>query len=200
MKKSTLYKLPPDYAIKKIETDEFVKLWEKPGKKIFNDASLFFVNSEVYSKKELNQFKKLREEYNVSKNVYRLNLALFYKDKFVGWSWGFQETATVYYMCNSAILPQHRRKGLYTALMLETMKCVKPKGFLKLYSRHIITNNDIIIAKLKCGFKITNFELSDAFGTMVHLTYFPQKIKNDILDFRSGLKRPDKKMKKIFKL
>ncbi len=53
---------------------------------------------------------------------------------------------------------------------------------------------------MKRGFKITHFELSDTFGVMIHLSYFPQKIKNDILDFRSGLVRPDKKMKKIFNI
>ena len=43
----------------------------------------------------------------------------------------------------------------------------------------MITNNDILIAKLKQGFKITTFELSDAYGTMAHLTYYPSKIKNE---------------------
>jgi GNAT superfamily N-acetyltransferase len=191
------YKLPRGYSIKEIPTDEFNKIWPKHAKKLFNDISLFYVNSEVYKKKELKQFKKLREGFEGSKH-YHLNLALYHKNRFVGWAWGFQESATTFYMCNSAVLATHRRKGLYTALMLETLKRVEPMGFMRVYSRHIIVNNDIIIAKLKCGFKITNFELSEQFGTMVHLSYFPQKIKNDILDFRSGYRRPSKKMKKVF--
>ncbi len=108
------------------------------------------------------------------------------------------ETPTIFYMCNSAIFEEHRKKGLYTCLMKEMLKRARSRGFAKIYSRHITTNNDILIAKLKQGFKITNFELSESFGTMVHLTYFPTKIKNDILDFRAGYKRPNKKMKKIF--
>lgn len=83
--------------------------------------------------------------------------------------------------------------------MNEMLKRVCQQGFMRIYSRHIITNNDILIAKLKAGFKITSFELSDHFGTIVHLTYFPQKIRNETLDFRSGYKQPGKKMKKIFK-
>jgi ribosomal protein S18 acetylase RimI-like enzyme len=192
--------LPVNYEIREFsDTEAFAKLWQKPGQKMFNERSMFYSNSDVYTKNELAGYKKLREEFN-SKNHYRLNLGLFHKGKFVGWSWGFQETATVFYMCNSAILPKHRRKNLYTCLMQEMLKRTIKKGFLKIYSRHIITNNDILIAKLKQGFKITSFELSDAFGTMVHLTYYPQKIKNEILDFRAGLNRPNKKMKKIFKL
>ena len=196
MKKS----LPSGYAIKEIPTEEFIKLWQKPGKKIFNDKSLMYAITDIYSPRELKQLQKVREQFNKNSNAYRLNLGVFYKNKFVGWSWGFQETAAIFYMCNSAILPAHRRKGLYTALMREMLKRVEPMGFGKIYSRHMITNNDIIIAKMKQNFKITHFELSDAFGTMIHLTYFPNKIKNDILDFRSGHKRPTKKIKKIFKL
>ncbi len=193
------YKLPKDYEIREVETEEFDKLWEKPGKKFFNDSALFYNSKEVHSKKELVQYKKLRELFKSEKQI-RINLCLYYKNIFVGWSWGFQETPTTFYMCNSAIFEEHRKKGLYTCLMKEMLIRAGSRGFAKIYSRHVITNNGILIAKLKQGFKITNFELSETFGTMIHLTYFPTKIKNDILDFRAGFKRPDKKMKKIFDL
>ena len=192
-------KLPKDYIIKEMTTEEFHKLWVKPAGKIFNDVSMYYDPTLLNTKKESTKYSKLREEFN-SKDHYRINLGLFYKNKFVGWSWGVQETAVTFYMCNSAILKQHRRKGLYKILMSEIVKRAEAKGFMYIYSRHIITNNDILIPKLKAGFKITNFELSERFGTMVHLTYFPQKVRNDILDFRSGLKRPSEKMKKIFKI
>ncbi len=193
------YKLPQGYSIKEIQTAEFAKLWKKPGKKIFNDASMFYNSKEVFSKKELLQFKKLREQFNSEKH-FRVNLGLYHNNKFVGWSWGFQETPTIFYMCNSAVLVGHRKKGLYTCLMKEMLRLASAQGFSKIYSRHVMTNNDILIAKLKQGFKISSFELSDAFGAMVHLTYYPTKVRNDIMDFRSGLKRPNKKMKRIFSL
>lgn len=193
------YKLPKGYEIKEIETSEFAKLWEKPGKKFFNDRSLFYNSKEVHSQKELDQFKNLRELFKSEKQI-RINLGLYFKNKFVGWSWGFQETPTTFYMCNSAVFEEHRQKGLYTCLAKEMLKMATNKGFAKIYSRHIITNNDILIAKMKLGFKITNFELSEAFGAMVHLTYFPSKIKNDILDFRAGYRRPNRKMKRVFDL
>ena len=193
------YRLPKGYTIRELPSDEFEKHWTKPGKKIFNDTSLMYSSNDVHSKKELNQFKKLRVIFNGDQHL-KINLGLFYKNKFVGWSWGYQEKATVFYMCNSAIVDGHRRKGLYTCLMREMLKRVVGRGFTRIYSRHMITNNDILIAKLKQGFKITTFELSDAFGTMVHLSYYPSKIKNEILDFRCGHARPNRRMKKIFKL
>lgn len=199
MNKDFNYKLPAGYTIKDVPTEEFMKMWEKPGKKIFVDESLMFDNKDVFSKKELAAFQKLREQFD-TRNHHRVNLGLFHKGKFVGWSWGFQEMPTFFYMCNSAILPEHRGRGLYTCLMREMLKRTVEKGYSKIYSRHMITNNSIIIAKLKQGFKITSFELSDVFGTMVHLTYYPSALKNEILDFRSGHKRPNQKIKKIFKL
>lgn len=191
------YKLPKGYEIREVPSEEFRKLWEKPGKKLFNDLSMFYISSEVHTKKELAKLKKLRAGFG-SQNHFHLNLGLYYKNKFVGWSWGYQETPAVFYMCNSAILEKHRRKNLYSCLAKEILNRTVPMGFTRIYSRHIITNNDILIAKLKLGFKITNFELSEAFGTMVHLSYFPSKMKNDILDFRSGYRRPNRKMKKVF--
>jgi ribosomal protein S18 acetylase RimI-like enzyme len=193
------YKLPRGYSIEEIESDKFAKLWAKPAKRFFNDKSLFYDRRLVHSKKEQAQFRALNETFN-SKQHLKINLALYYQGKFVGWSWGYQETATVFYMCNSAVLENHRNKGLYTCLMREMLKRATELGFAKIYSRHIMTNNDILIAKLKQGFKVTSFELSDTFGTMVHLSYYPSKLKNEILDFRSGYRRPNRKLKKVFRL
>lgn len=192
-------KLPKGYVIKEIPNEEFWKIWKKSAKKMFGDNFDYYGSEGIDTKSEIKKFKKLQKQFNTSEH-YQINLALYYKDKFVGWSWGYQQMSVCFYMCNSAIEPKHRRKGLYTILMNEIVKKASAKGFQSIYSRHIITNNDIIIAKLKAGFKITNFELSERFGVLVHLTYFPQRIRNDILDFRSGFKYPSKKMKKIFKL
>lgn len=194
---SLKYKLPAGYEIKEVPDAEFWNLWTRPGKKIFNDALMFYTNKDVFTKAELADQNKLRNEFP---KTHKINLGLYYKNKFVGWSWGFQETPVTFYMCNSAILPAHRRKGLYTCLMKEMISRAQKQGYTYIYSRHILTNNDIIIAKLKAGFKITGFELNERFGAMTILSYFKSKTQNDILDFRAGFKRPDKKMKKIFKL
>ncbi len=192
-------KLPKGYVIKEVSTAEFQKLWEKPARKIFSSNLDYYGSELIDTESEKQKFKSLFKEFNGTQH-YRINLALYHGDKFVGWSWGYQQTALSFYMCNSAIDSKHRRKGLYTSLMNEIVNRAVNKGFQSIYSRHIVTNNDVIIAKLKAGFKITSFELSERFGTMIHLTYFPQKTRQDILDFRAGFKYPDKKIKKIFSL
>lgn len=127
-------------------------------------------------------------------------MGLFYKNQFVGWSWGFQENAETSYMCNSAIFKEHQRKGLYTHLMKAILSQTTDLGFQRIYSRHMSTNNPILIAKLKADFQITKFELSDSFGCMLHLTCFTNPLRRKVLDFRSGHIRPDAELKEIFKI
>ena len=193
------YKLPPGYSLRVMTDAEFDPLFRKHGKKIFNDDSLMYDRSDVLTKTEIAQYKKLRENFKSPSHIV-IDLGLFFDNKFVGWSWGYQETPLTFYMCNSAVLPAHRCKGLYNCLMKEMLNRTTKIGFDKIYSRHMITNNDILIAKLKQGFKITHFELSETFGTMVHLSFYKSKTKNEILDFRSGHKRPTKKIERIFNL
>ena len=103
-------------------------------------------------------------------------------------------------MCNSGILETHRRKGLYSALMGRVVEAATAEGFQKIYSRHTSTNNAVIIAKLKAGFSITSFELSDTFGVLVHLSYYPNAVRRKVQDFRAGQAKPDDQIKKLFSL
>ncbi len=138
---------------------------------------------------------------NLYQNQYKLHLGVFDpQDNFVGWHFGYQENAHVFYMCNSAILKEHRRKGLYSALLEFSLKLLKDKGFQIIYSRHNATNNPVIIPKLKAGFVITNLELDDVFGVLVHLKYFTNKTRRKILDYRAGQSRPDEELKRLFGL
>ncbi|HYF01961.1 MAG TPA: GNAT family N-acetyltransferase [Patescibacteria group bacterium] len=131
---------------------------------------------------------------------FTLHLGIFLKGELIGWSYGWQESAEKYYMCNTAILKEHRRKGIYTALLPEVLKILKDKGFQIAYSRHAATNNDIIIPKLKAGFVISGMEISDKFGTLVHLSYFFNNIRRRMIDFRSGQSTLDEDLRKFLKL
>ena len=46
-----------------------------------------------------------------------LRVGAFYGDDLVGWTVGWFEREGAFYMANSAVLPGHRRKGIYTALV-----------------------------------------------------------------------------------
>mgnify|MGYP000323521666 CR=1 FL=1 len=183
-----------DYQIREIETEEFSKLWIKHSKKFFEDESQIFRLREAMSKAELQKWDELKAHLG---NPIRINLGVYLNDEFVGWSWGFQDSALRFYMCNSAIFPEHRRKGLYSKLMSEMVKRVTELGFQEVFSRHTATNNAVIIPKLKAGFHITSMEISDMFGTLIHLSFFTNPKRKKMLDYRVGQIKPDEEIKKM---
>ena len=139
---------------------------------------------------------------NSTTDFYRLNIGIFHKTQFVGWSFGIQENAPPgnYYMVNSGILPEHQGKGIYSFLLPQILRIVEGAGFQIVTSRHVMTNNQILIPKLKAGFVITGFELSDMFGTLVHLAYYFNPTRRKMLDVRSGQLRPDEELKTYLRL
>jgi GNAT superfamily N-acetyltransferase len=189
--------LPKDYEIRILSQDEFQPLWQAHAPKIFeNDSQSFFIR-DYFNDVERERAKALSQ---VFAQRYLLNLSLFYKGEFAGWCAGHQESGETFYMRNSAILPEHRRKGLYTALMQATVEEVTRNGFQRIYSRHVATNNAVIIPKLKFGFTISSIEISDTFGVLVHLSYFPNSLRRKIFDYRAGAVRPDEEIRKCMKL
>ena len=182
-----------EFEIRELDTETFGPLWELHSKNIFQDNSPTFRIRDTFTAEETEKWKILKAKLGTP---FRVNLGLFHKENFVGWSWGFQESAETFYMCNSAVLPHYRKQGYYTQLMNAVVDIAVGEGFQRLYSRHTITNNAIIIPKLKRGFVITNFELNVAFGTLIHLTYFPKEIARKILDYRAGQIQADDEIKK----
>ncbi len=111
------YILPKGYEVREMHRDEFLKHFEKHAPKVFSD-NLDYDSDDINSKSAQNKFRTLNKKF-VSPTQYRIHLGVFHKNKFVAWSWGFQYTSTTFYMCNSAVLPAHRRKGIYTYLVNE---------------------------------------------------------------------------------
>ncbi|GAB4011270.1 MAG: hypothetical protein Fur0010_05320 [Bdellovibrio sp.] len=189
-------RLDQQYEIREMSKEEFTPLFESHSKIIFDDEGEIF-----RFRMHLNEVEaaKARELQSRMGNPYYLRLGVFHHDQFVGWLFGFQESAETFYMCNSAILPEHRLKGLYTQLMKTTLDIVVSMGFQKVYSRHCLTNNAILIPKLKAGFVMTTFEASDMFGMLVHLTYYPKDIRRKVLDYRVGRIKRDQEIDNLFK-
>jgi len=185
--------LPNGYRFVELSAEEFEQLvWQEWAPKIFdgNHTSLDF--RKVLSEDELLHTRNL---YKNLAGLYSFNLCIFKGDEFCGWFFGQQQNNHTFYMQNSAILPQFRKQGLYTALLHEVLNKIKNKGFQIVLSRHIATNNSIIIPKLKAGFVITGLELSDRFGTLVHLSYFFNETRRKVMSFRAGELQPDQKLK-----
>lgn len=184
--------LPLGYEIRTLSNKEFNPLWENYAPTIFDNKSQIFRLYKYLSNEEKDKVTTLKNQMGTP---IHLNLVLYFEGQLAGWCAGHQESSETFYMRNSAILPDHRQKGLYTALMSYTINEMTKVGFQKIYSKHSATNNDIIIPKLKFGFKISSIEISDLFGVLVHLVYFPKNLRQKMLTYRAGDIKPDEEIK-----
>jgi GNAT superfamily N-acetyltransferase len=133
-------------------------------------------------------------------NLFQLHLGLFSpQNEFVGFSFGSQESEETFYMMASAVLPAHRGLGLYSEMVKQVIKYCTEEGFQKIYGTHCATNNAVLIPKLKLGFIFSKVELSDMFGTIIHLQYFTNPLRRKVMDYRSGLRVPDIEIKSFMK-
>lgn len=153
-----------------------------------NDSNVFGNSVELFSKltkQEKMQLGRLGENLN---SVYQLNLGLFHKDQQIGWHFGAQRQSHHFYMTNSGILPEFRNRGLYRKMVESISNRLFEDGFLEISSHHHLTNNPVLVAKLKCGFFITGIDMDPRFGMMIVMKKYKHQERNEVLHFRSGLK------------
>lgn len=100
----------------------------------------------------------------------------------------------------TAILPEHRRKGIYKQILKFAIEKAKELGFQKIVSQHAATNNPVIIAKLKAGFVIDGFLLNDKCGIQVTLIYYINELRNKMYRFRAGTQSVDDEIRSILML
>ena len=194
---SVAIRVPEGYVIRELESEEFWKHWDLHAPGIFDEKSLIFRWREHGGAEELERSRKLERGLT---GALRINLGIFHGDAFVGWSWGIQQPGETFYMVNSAVLPEHRGKGLYRALMESMVVRASDLGFQLITSRHVACNNAILVPKLKAGFQITGFEVSDSFGVLVTLTYYTSELRRKVYTYRTGQERPDAEVKKVLSL
>ena len=101
-----------------------------------------------------------------------LRVGAFDGEELVGWTVGWFEREGAFYMANSAVLPTHRRRGIYAALVRRCLVEAAKGGAAVVRSRHVAENRAIQIAKLKLGFFITGSEYSEEYGFLIRMTYF----------------------------
>lgn len=189
--------LPEGFSIVSVDGPEFWERVEAPMEQIFEKNELIVLPQDVISEEESRLLKELNQDF---RRFYVQHLLLLEDGELAGWSWGYQDSRESFYMVNSAILPAHRGRGLYTRLLDVALDMLVRKGFQRVWSRHTMTNNAILIPKLKKGFVITGTELTDTFGALVHLSYYTSPLRRQILDFRAGAVRPDADLLKVLKI
>jgi len=131
---------------------------------------------------------KLKDLKNKLKDQYKLRLAILEDDKLIGWSLGWQDSfdQASFFMGASIVVPEKRRSGIYTALVNKILEITKEVGFQSVWSMHLMTNNPVIIAKLKLEFNISGLEINTLYGPLVKLTYHHRDLRKKALRFRAG--------------
>jgi len=189
-------KLPlfDDYSVE-ISTDEkeFMNYFIKNRDIVFSGNSVFHID-EILNKNEKEKLSKINKK---AVNFYKLRLYILKGNTRIGWFLGEQLNRETFYMRNTGIFEEFRGKGIYKSLLSLLIGILKEKGFQKITSSHIVTNNHVIVAKLKAGFLISGFELSDRFGLFVNLTYNFNEIRNKIMRYRAGEIAIDKQLTQL---
>ncbi len=181
------HRLTDEYEYEVVDTSALENVFGSMRPQVF--AATFALNFREFAL-SLSEHEAIRSLGGNLGNPFQANFLVYYRDACVGWSFGRQETAERYYMINTGILPDHQNRGIYSALLPVIVKRVLDEGFQVIYSRHTATNNHVIVPKLKAGFIISGLELSDTFGTLVHLSYFANNVRRQAMDMRSGQALP----------
>src|SRR5688500_16067204 len=96
------------FVIKTVSTTEFTELTAKPMERVFDASEPVLRLRDHLSEDERRRVQALRDRMG---DAYRINLVAFHGDALAGWCFGYQESALIFYMCNSAVLPEFRRRG-----------------------------------------------------------------------------------------
>jgi GNAT superfamily N-acetyltransferase len=90
-------------------------------------------------------------------------------DRLGGWSCGWMERRNCFYMADSGVRREHRRAGIYAALLEAVVSHARELGAHMVRSQHSVLNNPVIVCKLRRGFHISGLSSSAQMGTMVEL-------------------------------
>lgn len=186
-----------DYSYVYLDAPTFNPLFQQYMPVVFGNSQVMWPES-VYSESERQAAERLRQPF---RQLYQLRLGIYHQEKtFVGWHVGWHLHGDTFYMTNTGILPEHQGKGIYTRLLPVILAIVKEQGFQIVESRHHATNNQVLVPKLKAGFVISSFEISDDFGLLVHLRYFFNPTRRKVMAYRTGEFRPDAELRSLLGL
>jgi L-amino acid N-acyltransferase YncA len=188
--------LPLGFAFKECDVQEFDEIVGNLKETVFSDNAICIWPKEFLSELETEKLKALNQGYTEN---YKLYLILFKEGQLVGWSFGYQDTKESFVMASSAVLPEFRGKGYYGLLLDRVLQTVTAQGFQRIWSLHKMSNNQIIIPKLRRGFVIAGTKINEMSGAMVELVYLMNKTRKELMQFRTGYK-PGKELKSLLKL
>lgn len=158
------------YRIELVDHDAWLASFDAAKGEVFpGDANMDITRA--WSEAQRQRFDELNSVFGVPLQHNIVLHDLEQDDAVMGWAYGVQDQRATWYMAITAIHPDWRGKGIYSAFLRRQLECLREAGFREVLSRHHADNNRVLIAKLRAGFFITTFELTPNYGLMVHLRY-----------------------------
>ena len=182
-----------DYFLRPIGLSEYLPYYFENESKVYSDS----LTINVWESMSKIEQEKQQELYKAIKDRYSFQAFIMKGEMIIGWHSGWQVDEEKYYMCDTALFKEYQGQGIYTALLPILIDLYRAQGFQKIYSRHLASNNAVIVPKLRAGFVITGFEIEVMFGLMVVLTYFCSDKRFNAYKFRTGALRPNEDLKKF---
>jgi GNAT superfamily N-acetyltransferase len=158
-------KIKGGYSIRPVAKKEVMELVAKSYATVFpdrGDTPCFRMSPE--RRKKAQDFWKM---YDVLHHEWFLFLDP--KGKPIGWHMGEAEDFQTFYMRNTGILPEYQGRGLYRAFLKAFSAYLGELGYERISSQHKPTNKSILILKLKQGFVIGGFEMTENWGALVKM-------------------------------
>ncbi len=181
-----------EYYFREMKPTEFEPLFMRYRPIVFQDTLDFRVRDAL----SVEELTLMQQQDAVFRDRERIHIGLYHRQReFIGWHVGEQYPFGRFYMTNTGILPEHQNKGIYTALLPIVIEMVRERGYQRIFSRHVASNNAVLVPKLKAGFQITSIEIDDQWGVLLHLTYFFNPLRRKALAFRTGETIPDAELR-----
>jgi GNAT superfamily N-acetyltransferase len=175
------------YTFREATPEEFGPFFRDHRPRVFTDTITMPVESWISDESKV----KLDALNDLIRDRVQLRYFIMDGDSIIGWHVGRQPEVEEYYMTNTAIFKEYQGKGIYTALLPRLLEIFRDQGFQKVTSHHILSNNAVIVPKLKAGFHITGFKVDERFGVLVTLSYIFDEKRRRAYEFRTGQARPD---------
>lgn len=177
--------LSQGYFLRSVGKDEFNSAFEKLYDDIFSETVLFNYRPGLSDAEKADWARNEQPFSGIPAFLF-----LVEKDgEAIGWHKSLQTDAQTLNMSYSGLVPKHRGKGLYSAIVPAILKVGREQGFQRVTSKHLATNNAVLVPKLKAGFQISGFEISEKYGVLVTLVYHYNSDRRRALEFRTGEKR-----------
>ncbi len=90
----------------------------------------------------------------------------------IGWVTGDMEDYMTFYLRLFGLLPEYRRKKVFSAFQQKFFEYLKEVGYERIASHHHINNRITLISQLKMGFSLVGFEVDERFGILAKVLYF----------------------------